>query len=90
MNQLRNPFRIMRVIDRAFNMVGSFGSLGFYRGLALVTAEGKPVRREGPKWNAKRINQETFFLFGQFSVSWVMKFSPSGFQISSDSSLCTG
>jgi len=32
--------------------------------LALVTAEGKPVRREGPKWDAKRINQETLFVLG--------------------------
>ena len=33
--------------------------------LALVTAEGKPVRREGPKWDAKRINQETLFVLGK-------------------------
>ena len=32
--------------------------------LALMTAEGKPVRREGPKWDAKRINQDTLFILG--------------------------
>jgi len=32
--------------------------------LPLMTAEGKPVRREGPKWDAKRINQETLFILG--------------------------
>ena len=32
--------------------------------LALVTAEGKPVRREGPKWDAKRIDHETLFVLG--------------------------
>ena len=32
--------------------------------LPLVTAEGKPVRREGPKWDAKRINHETLFVLG--------------------------
>jgi len=29
-----------------------------------MTAEGKPVRREGPKWDAKRINHETLFILG--------------------------
>ena len=36
--------------------------------LALVTAEGKPVRREGPKWDAKRINQETLFVLGESTL----------------------
>lgn len=32
--------------------------------LPLVTPEGKPVRREGPKWDAKRINHDTQFILG--------------------------
>lgn len=32
--------------------------------LPLVTPEGKPVRREGPKWDAKRIDQDTQFILG--------------------------
>ena len=32
--------------------------------LPLVTPDGKPVRREGPKWDAKRINHETQFILG--------------------------
>lgn len=32
--------------------------------LPLVTPEGKPIRREGPKWDAKRINSNTLFILG--------------------------
>lgn len=32
--------------------------------LALMTPDGKPIRREGPKWDAKRINHDTHFILG--------------------------
>ncbi len=32
--------------------------------LALVTSDGKPVRREGAKWDAKRIDSNTKFILG--------------------------
>lgn len=38
--------------------------LGQRSDLPLVTPDGKPVRREGPKWDAKRINHETQFILG--------------------------
>ena len=43
--------------------------------LPLVTPEGKPVRREGPKWDAKRINHDTQFILGTYTVWKFRNFS---------------
>ena len=42
----------------------ALSSLNCRSDLALMTSEGKPIRREGPKWDTKRINHETLFLLG--------------------------